>query len=138
MCFNFLVLSGKLSFLYWVSHTVVQIRNPQLKSDYNIYVITIILLHYLYYNNVNINKIILIIRVWLQNNENRDLWNLTDNLIKFFMINKFGTRKLQSIWSTVYLPLLYFIARVELKANSTCCFTWLLGFFRFFFFSARL
>ena len=49
----------------------------------------------------------MITAAWLQNNERRSLCNCIDNLVKFCEINTFCTRKLQSLWSTVYLSLLW-------------------------------
>ena len=65
--------------------------------------------------------LIMIAVVLLQNNQSRSLCNWTDNLIKFFTIDKFCTRNLQSIWHAAYLSFLFSIALVDLKANSNCC-----------------
>ena len=65
--------------------------------------------------------IIIIAVVLLQNNQSRSLCNWTNNLIKFFTIDKFCTRNLQSIWHAAYLSFLFSIALVDLKASSNCC-----------------
>ena len=71
--------------------------------------------------------------IWLQNNDSRSLCNWTDNLITFFKINKFRTRKSQTIWYTGYLSLLFSVAWVEVKANSTCRLSCFFSFFFHFF-----
>ena len=61
-----------------------------------------------------------------------------NNLITFFTINQFCTRKLQSIWYAAYQFLLFSIASVKLnQIQFVVCFAFLVVF-RFFLFSAHL
>ena len=105
--------------------------NFKLKSNYNIYNITIKLLK-LYITILTLTAIILITLFWLQNNVSCSFCNWPDDVIKLFTINEFFIIRLQPIWYTAYSSSLFFLYLRWIKSKSSLQIDCLFSPFSFF------